>query len=373
MKAPSSHLLTKSIDRNHMRFNRKIVLLPLVAIVTLGSLAGCASSGDGTGSGGATPSEIEQPRAASVTDLKLSEPVDIKVGLLNPNYSYHASILLAQELGVFEDFGLNVTFENINAVDALPLLARGDLDIQDATFGAGFLNGIDQGLEVRCLATNKIPPSEGPEALYARAGLFADPANPTAAELKGATVATGGGPTSTAVYAMQVYFNEEFGLDVTDLNLVQMASPEHLVALSNGSIDVGFLLAPFYNEAASHGISRLGPLDTPVHCAQAGPRVAQNPDIGAAYLAALQYTNETFLGPGHLEVTEVVDALANATGQDSSVIRDLDSSEFRVRALDPSIFAGAQDVFRSLGVLEYDENMDYDQIVSSTALDRLPE
>lgn len=384
----------------HQRIGRK-----LIAGLTVLGVALAACGGDDDGADPATPETTTAPEPdesptttapgtdttdAPTTDAPTTEdttapdsadvapfdpPIPIRMGLQNPNFTVHGSVLVALELGVFEEWGLDIEVVNIGSAEGRVLLAQGDLDLQVGTIDASFFNGIEQDLDMRCIAKPHSANPEDRSGMWARPGLFADPDNPTGDELVGALVGTAGGPASSTMYFFDLMLQELYGIDITDVELQQMGSPEMLIALENEAIDVGFLIAPYWQEAEAAGdmifLGNASDHDSAV-CVVAGDRLLNaEPEIAAVYLAAMQDSNDRYLVGDFMEDETVLQAIVDGSGIEIERVRTFVPLLFEVTEMAPEMIDGMQTTFRKLDLLIYDPNLPWEQVFDRTALDTI--
>ncbi|WP_448627652.1 ABC transporter substrate-binding protein [Geodermatophilus sp. URMC 64] len=198
-------------------------------LALLATLVACGSDDGGSGGGGnaapATPAS-ESEISGDIDTSKVQK--DLVVGVDNPYYLFHEDILVAEELGYFDDVGIdNVEIKTIE--DPLPALIGGSLDLAlydtdtaiaaaakgagDITFLSTYLGGEANILGVR----------EGIE---------------TVDDLRGKTI-TGGQFGSRNDFLIRKLLTDN-GLDPDkDVNLVSTGgqSNERLQAVISGTVD----------------------------------------------------------------------------------------------------------------------------------------
>lgn len=161
--------------RTHTRITRTVVL---VTASLLGA-AGCAGhdSGGGTaaapravkpvpgcGAGSWTdPADLAPDRKAARCDkgapaarpLAKKRKITVATGTLSAEYVAPLQVAVAK--GEFAKEGLDVELKVLPTPDALPLLAKGDVDAQWAAPEAAVMNGINGGFDIKWVAGNFSP------------------------------------------------------------------------------------------------------------------------------------------------------------------------------------------------------------------------
>lgn len=162
--------------RTHTPFTCTVVL---VTASLLGA-AGCAgpdSGGDaaaaaprtvrpvaGCGAGSWTdPAELDPARKAARCDkgapaaqpLAKRREITVATGTLSAEYVAPLQVAVAK--GEFAKEGLDVELKVLPTPDALPLLAKGDVDAQWAAPEAAVMNGINGGFDIKWVAGNFSP------------------------------------------------------------------------------------------------------------------------------------------------------------------------------------------------------------------------
>lgn len=188
-----------------VRVNR--LLLSVVSVVLL--LVGCNQATY-------TPSQL--PTASPVTELK--------VGLGYVPSVQFAQFYRAQVQGYYRDAGLDVTFENGNDANLVPLIAQGTDDIGIAD-GTSVIPAVGQGVPIKYVATIY---AQFPNVVIAPASSGIT----TAADLKGKTIGTPGAYGSSWIMLQALLSSA--GLTTNDI--VERDYPDYGqgVALQQGQV-----------------------------------------------------------------------------------------------------------------------------------------
>jgi NitT/TauT family transport system substrate-binding protein len=167
-----------------------------------------------------------------------------------------APLYVADAKGYFADEGLTVNIQNVKSgQDAIPLAASGKLDAVLAGFAAGMFSAIQSGLDVRVVGSMGVADAdtENPaSALVVAKPLVDSGAVTSVADLKGRKVGALGGAGATSAFYVGMAL-EQAGLAISDVEFVQLNSPDIPTALKTGGIDAAFVSAPFWNLAVDDG------------------------------------------------------------------------------------------------------------------------
>jgi NitT/TauT family transport system substrate-binding protein len=138
---------------------------------------------------------------------------------------------------------------------AMPFLANGQIDAAGGSVGAGFLNGLSQGVSSRMVASQSgiRPDGFSGAALMVRkdnfdSGLYTKPA-----DLRGKRVAVNG----KGVYGEWLTDRHLRlgGLTLDDVDMVILGIPDMLAGLQGGSVDAADLIEPTVVQAVERGIA----------------------------------------------------------------------------------------------------------------------
>jgi NitT/TauT family transport system substrate-binding protein len=213
---------------------------------------------------------------------------------------------VAAQKGYFASAGVEVQLETVNsAQDATVLVATRQLDAAVAGFTAGSFNAIERGLDVRIVGSLGAAPTGYRSSIMVRKDLIDRAQVRTVADLKGRRIGSFGGASSSATYQIAQALRDG-GVNITDVDLVNLNFPDTMVALRSGAIDAAYLPVPFSTDAIKTGIAvRLGG----VLEEEAGPFtvgvifgsgfVADRPAAGRALMLALVRAARELRGQGY--------------------------------------------------------------------------
>lgn len=100
--------------------------------------------------------------------MKLTKTRKLTIATGTLSAEYVAPLELAVQKGEFEKEGLDVTLKVLPTPDALPLLAKGDIDAQWAAPEAAVMNGISGGFDIKWVAGNFSPDPKSKSGMWVR-------------------------------------------------------------------------------------------------------------------------------------------------------------------------------------------------------------
>ncbi|MBD3305028.1 hypothetical protein GF339_01640 [candidate division KSB3 bacterium] len=254
------------------------------------------------------------------------EPAKLKV-LLLPHLSF-APFFIAQEEGYFAEQGLDIEFVRMAKIDqAVPSLARGELDVITGDLRASIFNAIARGSQIRIVADKGHIGSET-ECAYvgvlARRALVESGALDDPSMLRGRKMFMN--PLSSSAYYMEKMLATG-GLTLDDV-IVQtgLRGPVYAEALQTGALDLSASAQPWLTRILQMGHAVLYmPANEVIpgfqHAAiYYGPNLLQdNPDLGQrfmiAYLQAVRQYNQG-------KTPRNIDIIATATTIEPQLVED---------------------------------------------------
>ncbi|MER5890532.1 ABC transporter substrate-binding protein [Streptomyces sp. NPDC001941] len=317
------------------------------ALLLAGALltsAGCAKKDDATPAGPSAPRAVTPVAgcgAGSWTDpadlgadraparcakgapaprpLEKRRKLVVATGTLSAEYVAPLQVGLSK--GEFAKEGLDVELKVLPTPDALPLLAKGDVDVQWAAPEAAVMNGITAGFDIRWVAGNFSPDPKSKSGLWVRLkkGESAD-----RVAMAGRRLGTMIGKGSVIAYPMsRTLARHGGGLDRIDFR--QLGAADVLTALRNGGVDSAWLLDPVWRKVdGDPAYAFLGgqPGGEPLGGALFGPNLlAKDPDAGVAFLRAYVRTVNTYFAGDYKADPAFVDELAGLLKTDASTLR----------------------------------------------------
>lgn len=226
---------------------KKLLSLCVSAALFLGITA----CGQPDGAGAQTPSPAPPSSAPGVSAPAVSEPAqkseiyDLRVGQMGTSIKA-AMVVLAHEMGYYEEEGLNVTLESIsNLNDGVTAIMAGKLDI--LPFGViPTCTFVSQGAELSVFG-GTIAEGSACVALPGRAEEFSDLTG-----FAGKTIACVRPETGHMMMKAAI---REAGIDLDTVEFVELDGFQSVVeAVLKGSADVGFVNSGFEENARTQGL-----------------------------------------------------------------------------------------------------------------------
>nr|WP_234430699.1 ABC transporter substrate-binding protein [Streptomyces sp. NRRL F-4489] len=232
------------------------------------------------------------PGAPAPAPLTRRRTLTLATGTLAAEYVAPLRVALAK--GEFRKEGLEVRLKVLPTPDALPLLARGELDALWAAPEAAVVNGVHGGFDLRWVAGNFSPAPDSRSGLWVR---LRDGQRASAVSLKGATLGTMIGKGSVIMYPMDRAFAAH-GAAADSVTFRQLGSSDVLTALTGGGVDAAWLLDPVWRQvdgSARYAFLSGQPRGEPLGGALYGPNLlTKDPDAGVALLRAYIRTVNTY-------------------------------------------------------------------------------
>ncbi|GAA2336050.1 ABC transporter substrate-binding protein [Streptomyces cuspidosporus] len=283
----------------------------------------------------------------------LEKKTRIVVSASTLNAEYLAPLQIARAKGEFAREGLDVEVKLLPTPDALPLLAKGDIDVQYAAPEAAVLGGIRQGFDIRWVAGNFSPGPGSKSGLWVKRGPGQEPGAPG---LEHRTVGTIIGKGSVIMYPMRQVLSR----NKADMKLVrfqQLGPAEVLTALKRGAVDAAWLLDPVWREVEGEpGYSFLGgqPPGEPLGGLLFGPGLLTgNPDAGVAFLRAYIRTVNTYFAGDYKKDKAFVKELGEVLRTDPETLAAVPSLRMDWEIRDRTV-ARLQEAYAEAGVTDGD-------------------
>ncbi len=182
--------------------------------------------------------------------LARAEPVTVNVGIIQAVSD--AALYLADKKGYFEREGIKVQFVVLK--DMIASLATGQIDVAGISTSASLYNAAARGIDLKIVADKgSTPPGFGFQPILVRKDLITSGKVKTFADFKGLKVAgfnNGSASMSTLSDALA-----KGGLKLGDVNVIYMAFPQHVLALTNGAVDASITTEPSASAAIKRGVA----------------------------------------------------------------------------------------------------------------------
>ncbi|MFF9511651.1 ABC transporter substrate-binding protein [Streptomyces sp. NPDC014724] len=251
--------------------------------------------------------------------LAKKRKLTVATGTLSAEYVAPLQVAVAK--GEFAKEGLDVELKVLPTPDALPLLARGDVDAQWAAPEAAVMNGINGGFDIKWVAGNFSPDPTSKSGLWVRLknGESADHV-----EMAGRKMGTMIGKGSVIAYPMDTSLKKHGG-GLDRISFQQLGSADVLTALRNGGVDSAWLLDPVWRKVdGDRKYAFLGgqPLGEPLGGLLFGPTLLnKDPDAGVAFLRAYIRTVNTYFAGDYKADPAFVTELARLMKTDEATLR----------------------------------------------------
>lgn len=325
------------------------------------------SNTDNTGDSG--DAEVDATAAACPVE-PLDPPEDVLVAYV-PIMKF-AALYVAEESGLFDACGLNVTIESVaSGTEAIAFLSEGTIDVGGIAIVTSLWNGWNQGLDIRIIAPGALEPFENsPTKLVARTELVESGEVTEPIDLAARTVALAGGPGSGGEYLLAKAL-ERGELTIRDVETVQISNADMPAAFENASIDAGLLGSPYADQVIESGngvaiAEDLTPGLMTVAFVGSGNFVTERPAVAERFVIGLMEAARTMQGDDYLSDENVAAYLAyvNSTPEaletGTPVVYDPDM-QLPVEGL-----ADVERVHRENGRTEYEEPIDINTVVDTS-------
>ncbi|MCX4764859.1 ABC transporter substrate-binding protein [Streptomyces sp. NBC_01275] len=259
------------------------------------------------------------PGAPSPSPLSQRRKLTIATGTLSAEYV--APLEVALDKGEFAREGLDVELKVLPTPDALPLLAKGDVDALWAAPEAAVMNGVRGGFDIRWVAGNFSPAPTSKSGLWVR---LKDGESATDVPMSGKRLGTMIGKGSVIAYPLQKALDDHGG-SLKKIQYQQLGSADVLTALRNGGVDSAWLLDPVWRTVdGKPGYAFLGgqPQGEPLGGLLYGPNLlTDDVDAGVALLRAYIRTIDTYFASNYKQDETFVTYLAKLLKIDRAILR----------------------------------------------------
>ncbi|MFC4506519.1 MULTISPECIES: ABC transporter substrate-binding protein [Streptomyces] len=305
--------------------------------------AGCADKGEPTASAGprtirpvpgcgtgswTDPSDLSPTRAPARCEPGAPAPepltgkrrLTIATGTLSAEYV--APLQVAVDKGEFAREGLDVTLRVLPTPDALPLLAKGEIDALWAAPEAAVMNGVRGGFDIRWVAGNFSPDPASKSGLWAR---LDEGQNADDVSMADSRLGTMIGKGSVIAYPMEKAL-ERHGGALDRIQYQQLGSADVLTALQNGGVDSAWLLDPVWRKVdgdPSYAFLGGQPPGEPLGGLLYGPSLLNDDDgvdAGVALLRAYIRTVNTYFAADYKKNAEFVGYLSKLLKIDRTIL-----------------------------------------------------
>lgn len=310
---------------------------------------------------------------ASATALPAWAQGKPKIEFLYSPFADYAPFFVAEELGYFDQYGLDVTLSpKSGTAETIQMLASGNVVSGAATWGAGLFNSINSGATVTIVATlAKMPatvPSPSPFMVSEKA--WQDGVR-SVKDLKGKRVGIPG-PGGFGLYSVAKALAKG-GLTVDDVEAVYLPPPATAAAFANGGLEAGWSIEPFALQLEKEKLGRRLVEDHTFgtelgFIAFNNEFAKKNEDAVVGFLAAFLKAAR-LLDNGGWKDEKILDIVAKYTGTAKDTLKGI---AYTIRSEDGSIDLASvreqEEFFRSRGSLEYKGPIDIESVYRTDLL-----
>ncbi|MER6952654.1 ABC transporter substrate-binding protein [Streptomyces sp. NPDC000618] len=264
-------------------------------------------------------------RTGSPAPSPLTERRRLTIATGTLSAEYVAPLQVALDKGEFAREGLDVALKVLPTPDALPLLAKGDVDALWAAPEAAVMNGVRGGFDIRWVAGNFSPGPGSKSGLWVRLkdGEQADDVSMASSRL-GTMIGKG----SVIAYPMEKAL-EEHGGALDRIQYQQLGSADVLTALQNGGVDSAWLLDPVWRKVdgdPSYAFLGGQPQGEPLGGLLYGPSLLNDDmDAGVALVRAYIRTVNTYFAADYKTDEAFVTYLAKLLKIDEAILKSTPS------------------------------------------------
>jgi len=244
------------------------------------------------------PTKAPEPTKAAAAD---------KVTVAYVAIANFAPLYIAMERGYMKEQNIEVTAQKVTtAADALPFLATGQYDIGGVGMAAATFNGFNKGLDFRIVASAGIQPlKNGPTIILVRKELKDSGKVKAVADLKGMKVGIAGAAGSTGAYFVAKALRD-VGLTFKDITPVNLANPDLVLAMKQGSVDAALVGPPYSDQIIKDGTGVLLAQDTAPGAMTtvwmySGKFMKERPDVAKRFMVALVKGARAMQGANYLD------------------------------------------------------------------------
>ena len=303
----------------------------------------------------------------------LDPPQEVRVAFV-PILKF-ATMYVAQERGLFEKYGLDVSLDPVaSGTEAIAFLEQGQIDVGGIAIVTSLWNGWNQGIDIRVFAPGGLEPFENsPTQLMVRKELFDSGEVDTIEELEGRVVAVAGGPGSGGEYLLAKAL-ERGGLTIRDIQAQNLANADMPAAFANGSIDAAVFGSPYADQVQAAGTGStlatdLVPGLMTVAFVGSADFLSERPEAANRFALALLEAARLMQGDDYYDDENI-----------AAYLSYVNSTEEAIRTGTPVLYdpdltipveglADVERVHRENGRTEYDEPIDLGNVITTDFVD----
>lgn len=283
-----------------------------------------------------------------------------------------APLYVAVERGFMQEQNIEVTPQKVTtAANALPFLATGQYDVGGVGMAAASFNGFNKGLDFRIVASAAIQPlKNGPTVILVRKDLKDAGKVKTVADLKGMKVGIAGAAGSTGAYFVAKALRD-VGLTFKDITAVNLANPDLVLGMKQGSIDAALVGPPYSDQIIKDGTGVLLAQDVAPGAMTtvwmySGKFIKERPEVAKRFMLALVKGARAMQGAKYLDPENI-----------KAYIKYTPSTEAAIKAgtppfIDPDLkiyldsVKNLEEVFRAEGWTDYTTVIPTDKMIDAS-------
>jgi NitT/TauT family transport system substrate-binding protein len=249
-------------ERRRARRPRTAIAVVLACALAFAAVA-CGSDGStdagspSTSSGGSTGTSVKGGDPLAPQPLPQRQTLKVAVGGVATEAN--SPLLLANHLGEFAEENLDVELIVLPPSDALLAFISGQVDMYAAGFNGAIFNAISGGAkDLKWIASVSTAPPTSGMGFWARNDVLGPDGKLDPCAVEGKTVSLGGatGYGGSGSWSM-ADFIAKCDLDLKDFNLSLLTGGDLVVAIEQGSVDMGFLADPWWVPLDESGAAQL--------------------------------------------------------------------------------------------------------------------
>lgn len=290
----------------------------------------------------------------------------------------YGPVMIANDKGYFEDYGLDVTLEPAaGGSDMVVLTANGDYDIGIGGTGPAFFNAANQGIDLTIISPLHFEREPQATPLMVSRERFDSGEITSVEDLAGKKVSVNS-PGATE-YWLQTALGTG-GLTIEDIDLQYLPFPDVPAAIESGALDGAMLGEPFATQAEQQGLAVRLEANFPENFQPTfvwvNPDFAEDqPDLTSGFLAGMMQGCRD-LWADDWNSDENVSILNRYTNVPTNLIREASRTYCEPNGeINEDDLATLQEFFAERGLLEYDEPLDVatliDRSYAETALETI--
>lgn len=258
----------------------------------------------------------------------------VRVGTTNS--SSDVAFFIAEKKGYFKQEGIEVTLTPFDsAAKMVAPLGADQLDVGGGAASAGLYNAVARGIDIKIVADKgSSPPGYGYNPLLVRKDLVDSGRFKSFKDLKGLKVA--GPARGTTPDAILNEALKQAGLKFSDVEMVYMGFPQHVLALQNKAVDASLTTEPTATRAEQSGAAvrfhndKIYPNQQIAVVLYSGSFIKKNPQAAKkfmrAYIKAVRDYNDALkdgklAGPNAEEIIAILTEYTNI--KDPNVYRTI--------------------------------------------------